>query len=113
MSSNQDSQLFSLSTSPRASVPVPRPKDISPQSLAIALTKLEGEQYSQILPADYISHLQNASGSNNVSVACATNSRIVYWVKKSLLQPAQLEARADVFKFFVNTADVGSPSEQF
>jgi hypothetical protein len=107
MSSNQDSHLFSSTPSPNETA-VRRPKDISPLSLAIALTTLEGDQYNRILPADYISHLHNLSDSNNVSVACATNNRIVYWVKKSILQPTQVEARAEVFKFFVNTAHVGS-----
>jgi len=104
MSSNQDSYLFLSPPSPVENVPVPRPKDISPQGLALALTTLEGDQYSRILPADYISHFRNPLGSDNVSAACATNNKIFYWVKRSVLQPATLEGRAEVFKFFVNTA---------
>lgn len=60
--------------------------------------------YREILPADYISHLRRMEGPNNVDAARLENNRIVFWVKKSVLTPSRVETRADVFKFFVNTA---------
>jgi son of sevenless-like protein len=108
MSSNQDSYTPPLTPSPSEGIHVHRPKDICPKDLAIALTTLEGGRYNQILPADYISHLQNPSDADNVSAAFMTNNRIIFWVKKSILHPGQLEGRAEAFKFFVNTALVRS-----
>ncbi|KAJ7489946.1 ras guanine nucleotide exchange factor domain-containing protein [Mycena galericulata] len=86
------------------STKIPRTADILPRDLAIALTLLEGDKYRSILPADYLSHLRKLDGSNNVDAARLANNRVVLWVKKSVLTPSRVETRAEVFKFFVNTA---------
>ncbi|KAG5652947.1 hypothetical protein H0H81_002955 [Sphagnurus paluster] len=74
-----------------------------PQDLAIALTLLEGDKYRAILPTDYIAHLRNHR-PNNVEAAYMTNNKIVLWVKQSILHYDGIESRAQVLKFFVNTA---------
>ncbi|KAJ6623384.1 ras guanine nucleotide exchange factor domain-containing protein [Mycena sp. CBHHK59/15] len=83
---------------------IPKTADILPRDLAIALTLLEDDRYSSILPADYICHLRKLEGTNNVDLAGVENNKIVLWVKKSILTPARVEGRAAVLKFFVNTA---------
>ncbi|KAJ7694111.1 ras guanine nucleotide exchange factor domain-containing protein [Mycena rosella] len=86
-----------------SSASIPRTADILPRDLAIALTLLEGRSYLSILAADYIRHLRK-SGPNNVDAARAENNRVILWVKKSVLTPSRVETRAEVLKFFVNTA---------
>ena len=88
--------------------PIPGPADITPRSLAVALTFLEGERYNLLFPADYIVHLLPSSTSSNIVAACTTNYKIVLWVQQSILHPAGFGHRAEVFKFFVNTAMVSS-----
>jgi son of sevenless-like protein len=65
---------------------------------------LEGDQYRSILAADYIRHLRKIEGPNNVDTARVENNRVILWVKKSVLTPSRVETRAEVLKFFVNTA---------
>jgi son of sevenless-like protein len=104
--SSDDSHLPSRNES----TTVPRPRTITHLSLAVALTALEQDQYNRILPADFISYLQNPSDSNNLSAAYATSKKIVCWAKKAILQPEELEGRVEAFKFFLNTAHVSSSS---
>jgi hypothetical protein len=85
---------------------IPKTSEILPHDLAIALTLLEGDKYKSILPIDYIAHLRQHPGPNNVESACAVNNKIGYWVKKSILHYNQPEKRGKVLKFFVNTAQV-------
>ncbi|CAA7267623.1 unnamed protein product [Cyclocybe aegerita] len=77
---------------------------IKPQDLAIALTLLEGDKYKALLPSDYIAHLGQHQGYNNVKAAYTTNNKIIAWVKDSVLHYDSVEKRADVLKFFINTA---------
>ncbi|KAJ6455838.1 ras guanine nucleotide exchange factor domain-containing protein [Mycena sanguinolenta] len=81
-----------------------RTADILPRDLAIALALLEGDNYWSILPSDYFTHIRKAEGPNSVEVASNDNNKLVLWVKKSILSPSRVETRAEVFKFFVNTA---------
>ncbi|KAG6909463.1 hypothetical protein DXG01_000448 [Tephrocybe rancida] len=83
---------------------IPRTSEITPNDLAVALTLLEGDRYRAILPTDYIAHLSKQPRSNNVQAAYLTNNKIVLWVKQSLLHYDTIDARAQVLKFFVNTA---------
>ncbi|KAJ7135013.1 ras guanine nucleotide exchange factor domain-containing protein [Mycena crocata] len=89
-----------------SSTKIPRTADILPRDLAIALTLLEGDRYGSIRPADYLSHLRkiDMEGPNNVDAASTENNKIILWVKKSVLTPSRVETRAEVLKFFVNTA---------
>ncbi|KAG6861734.1 hypothetical protein C0995_012738 [Termitomyces sp. Mi166 len=81
-----------------------RTSEMTPNDLAIALTLLEGDRYSAILPADYIAHLSRRTRSHSVEAAYLTNNKIVLWVKQSVLHYDTIDSRAQVFKFFVNTA---------
>ncbi|KAJ7905245.1 ras guanine nucleotide exchange factor domain-containing protein [Mycena olivaceomarginata] len=81
-----------------------RTSDILPRDLAIALTLLEGDSYWSILPADYLRHLRKAEAHSDVDIASSQNNKLVLWVKKSILTPSRVETRAEVLKFFVNTA---------
>ncbi|KAF8061461.1 hypothetical protein FPV67DRAFT_1509075 [Lyophyllum atratum] len=83
---------------------IPRTSEMMPQDLAIALTLLEGDKYKAILPTDYIAHLRKQHRPNNVEAACLTNNKIVLWVKQSVLHYDAIGLRAQVLKFFVNTA---------
>lgn len=85
---------------------IPRTADILPRDLAIALALLEGDRYKAILPADYIAHLRRDPWPNNIDAASITNNKIVLWVKKSILHYDRIESRAQVLKFFINTAQV-------
>lgn len=78
-----------------------------PRDLAIALTLLEGDRYKAILPTDYIAHLKKQARPNNVEAAYLANNKIVLWVKQSVLHYDTIDSRAQVLKFFVNTALVG------
>ncbi|KAJ6547312.1 ras guanine nucleotide exchange factor domain-containing protein [Mycena capillaripes] len=93
-----------VSPSSLSSTKIPRTADILPRDLAIALTMLEGDNYWSILPDDYLSHLRKMEGPNNVDAASNENNKVVLWVKKSVLTPSRVETRAEVLKFFVNTA---------
>ena len=80
------------------------PSDITPRQLAMALTVLEVEQYLSLFPADYIRHLLHSPSPGNIATAADINSRICRWVKMSVLMPEQYPVRAEVLKFFINTA---------
>jgi son of sevenless len=75
------------------------------RELAIALSKLEGDKYSRILPADYISYFRHGS-RNTVKAAYEMNNKIISWVKQSILRYDDLEKRSEILKFFVYTAMV-------
>ncbi|EFI28427.1 TKL/TKL-ccin protein kinase [Coprinopsis cinerea okayama7 len=80
---------------------------ITPRDLAIALTLLEGDKFRKIQPCDYLAHQrrQPISGYlNHVKAAAIVNTRIVQWVKQSILHFDEVRHRADVIKFYINTA---------
>ncbi|KAG5645835.1 hypothetical protein DXG03_005176 [Asterophora parasitica] len=83
---------------------MPRTSEMMPHDLAIALTLLEGDKYKAILPTDYIAHLRKQNRPNNVEAAYQINNKIVLWVKQSVLHYDSIASRAQVLKFFVNTA---------
>lgn len=89
------------------SYPVTPPN--KPQDLATALLILEGDKYTRILPADYISYLQHQPPKGNVEAAFQMNHRIINWVKYGVLNYDKLEDRIEVLKFLVFTAEVMSP----
>jgi len=92
-------------TPPLSSHPaIPRPPN--PQDLAIALVVLEGDNYTRILPRDYISFLQHPEANNNIEIARNTNRQIVNWVKYSILRYDDLTMRRDTLQFFVHAAQV-------
>lgn len=78
---------------------------MTPRDLAIGLTLMEGDLYNAILPTDYLVHLRRRPATN-VDTASAMNNKIILWVKKSILHYDKLENRADVLRFFINTAQV-------
>ncbi|KAJ2924054.1 hypothetical protein H1R20_g13048, partial [Candolleomyces eurysporus] len=79
-------------------------KEITPQSLALALTLLEGDKFRQISPSDYLAHLCGRPEYTNVEAASSVNEKIVLWVKQSLLHYEALNPRVALMKFFINTA---------
>ena len=83
---------------------IPRPK--SPASLTAAFTILEGEAYDRLLPSDYILYLLHPATKNRMTALHATNKKIGYWVQLSVIGPNEFNVRAEVFKFFINTAVV-------
>jgi hypothetical protein len=83
---------------------IPRPK--SPASLAAAFTILEGEAYDRLFPSDYILYLLRPTTKNQMTTLHTTNKKIGYWVQRSILGPNEFNVRAEVFKFFINTAVV-------
>jgi hypothetical protein len=99
MASQEPSPLLSLNRRT-----ISRPK--SPASLAAAFTILEGEAYDRLLPSDYILYLLHPATKNRMTALHATNKKIGYWVQLSILDPNEFNVRADVFKFFINTAVV-------
>jgi son of sevenless-like protein len=91
--------------------PIPRmysefPTRGTPQDLAIALAMLEGDKYTEILPCDYIYHIQCSEGNENINAALNANDKIVYWVQHDVLRHDDLKTRRDVLNFFVYTAEV-------
>lgn len=78
---------------------------MAPRDLAIGLTLMEGDLYNAISPTDYLLHLRRRPVLN-VDTASVVNNKIILWVKKSILHYDKLENRADVMRFFVNTAQV-------
>jgi len=76
------------------------------RDLAIAFLIVERDRYTHIRPADWISYFENQPGQNKVKAACETNDIIVNWVKMSVLTTRDLDARSDVLKFLVYTAEV-------
>jgi len=83
-------------------------KSIEPsksQDLAIGLLILEGDKYTRILPADYISYFTQQSGTNHVGDAFDTNHMITHWVKYTILNCHDLEERSRLLSFFVDTAE--------
>ncbi|KAL1693512.1 ras guanine nucleotide exchange factor domain-containing protein [Schizophyllum commune] len=97
-----------------------RASEVTPTELATALTLLEGERYRGIKPADYIRYLKHrpastASSSNpslgdakklrGVQAMSALNNDIIHWVKFSVLDPEDVEARASAMLFLINTAE--------
>ncbi|RXW17394.1 hypothetical protein EST38_g8463, partial [Candolleomyces aberdarensis] len=79
-------------------------KDITPQSLALALTLLEGDKFRQISPSDYLVHLCGRPEHTNVEAASSVNEKVVLWVKQSLLHYEALNPRVALMRFFINTA---------
>lgn len=99
---NQEGQTPGLLLSPGRRIP--RTAEMLPRDLAIAMTLLEGDKYKNILPTDYIAHLNKQARPNNVEAAYLVNNKIVLWVKQSVLHYDTIDSRAQVLKFFVNTA---------
>jgi hypothetical protein len=89
----------SHTTIPHKTKQPPKPRD-----LAIALLILEGDKYTRILLADYISCFQQ--GENNVRDALETNHTITCWVQQAVLRCDEVEARSRLVEFFVYTAEV-------
>ena len=89
--------------------PVSKASDLVPTDLAIAFTLIEGDLYSRITQTDCVVHLQQISGTRHIDAARKANNRIVNWVKKSVLRSDEVQSRSEVFKFFVNTAEVRAP----
>jgi hypothetical protein len=88
---------------------IPTVADMTPRDIAECLTWVEGDLYSQILPADYIVQALTPSVANKVEAASAMNNKIGYWVKRSILYSDQLESRGRLFKYFVEIAQVRYP----
>ncbi|KAI0317771.1 ras guanine nucleotide exchange factor domain-containing protein [Amylostereum chailletii] len=88
-----------------ANVLLPKASDILPEELAIAFTILKGHIFSQVTHFDCITHLQQHSEVKRIQRCTTMYNKIVNWVKKSILRPESIDARADVYKFFVNTAE--------
>ena len=70
----------------------------------MALTVLGAERYLSLFPADYIRYLLHSPSPDNIAAAADIHSRISLWVKMSVLMPDQYPHRAEVMKFFINTA---------
>ena len=68
---------------------------LTPLELAVALALLEGDKYTAIAPFDYIANLRGHAGYNNVEGAYATNNKIIFWVKDSVLHFDTVEKRAN------------------
>jgi hypothetical protein len=79
-------------------------KPTKSRDLAVALLILEGDKYTRILPADYISYFQQEE--NNIRDVLETNNSIVYWVKQAVLRCDNLEARSKVLRLLIYTAEV-------
>jgi len=84
----------------------PKPaKPTKPRDLAIALLMLEGDMYTRILPADYISYFQQQPGENTVRDVLETKYKITCWVQQVILSYDKLGERSELLKFFVSTAE--------
>jgi hypothetical protein len=91
-------------------IPSPQPKlqasQIKPYDLAIALTLMEGDRYRVLGPPDYLAFLMKHPGHHLVEDVYSTNNKIILWVKCSILHYEKADKRAEVFKFFINAAEV-------
>jgi son of sevenless len=85
----------------------PYSPDISPQGLAGALTVLESERYSKIMPSDCIAWLVGAREDNPISTFIADNDKLSYWVTESILKPDEQSKRFENRKYFLWVAEVG------
>lgn len=83
------------------------------RDLAIAFLILERDKYTHIRTVDCISYFENQPGQNKVKAACETNHIIVNWVKWSVVSVKDLNARSNVLKFLVYTAEVTGPLVAF
>ena len=77
-----------------------------PRDLAIALLMLEGDNYTRVLPADYISYFQRQPGENTVRDALETKSKITCWVQQAILRRDKPGDRSKLLEFFLSTAEV-------
>jgi len=80
--------------------------ETSPQTFALALTKLESDRYRKIIPADCLDWLKSSHDSNNVSSFIAENNKLSYWVQKSILKPEVQSQRSDNLKYFLSVVEV-------
>jgi son of sevenless-like protein len=85
---------------------LPSSSGMSPRHIAIALTKVEADNYERIRPADYISFLRGHPGLNNVEAANVINTKVEFWVKGAILVSKALRRRIEVLEFFIHTAEV-------
>jgi hypothetical protein len=87
----------------------------TPRQLAIALTRLEGEQYKRIFPIEYVAHaVKLLLYCPNLSAAIDLNRLIVNWVQSCILTEELGKGRDGAQKrgkwkqFFIETAKVTS-----
>ncbi|KAI0287928.1 ras guanine nucleotide exchange factor domain-containing protein [Russula brevipes] len=101
-------------------VPSPRPLPLRPQQrpsspsspeqfkardIAVSLSVIEGECYSEITQADYMAHLRGTPITAHIASTTKTNNRLMNWVKMRILSPEDVMKRATNFKRFVLTAE--------
>jgi hypothetical protein len=82
--------------------------DNTPGKLAAALTAYERVMFSCIRPADYIDYVQAHQGPSRVADARLLTDKIIFWVKQKMLRSPHVKQRAEVYKFFLKTAEVWS-----
>lgn len=78
----------------------------TPRDLAIALLILEGDKYTHILPADYISYFQQQPGEDSVTGVLEANLAITVWVQRTILRCDKLKDRRGLLEFFVSAVKV-------
>ena len=68
---------------------------------------MEGDKFTRIPQADYISYSQQQSGESKVRAALETKEMFVCWVQQVILRCDELAASSGLLKFIVSTAEVG------
>ncbi|KAJ3565272.1 hypothetical protein NP233_g7743 [Leucocoprinus birnbaumii] len=99
---NKKSRMASLP--PPTAGPALAAADMHPRDLAIGLTLMESDKFKQIYPSDYLMFLNGHLGSDVLAAAKEVHLKIVKFALKSILHFNDVLHRADVMKFFLNTA---------
>jgi len=81
------------------------PQHVTPARLAVALTILEGRNYRGITYADCILSFRVPPVRNAIDIVLETGTRLQNWVKRSVLHPDDVERRAVLYRFFIETAE--------
>jgi hypothetical protein len=114
------------------------PEQFKARDIAVSLSVVEGECYSEITQADYIAHLRGTPITAHIAFTTKTNNRLMNWVKMRILRyiffspgdervlerslkqqpfffssPEDVMKRATNFKRFVLTAEVNLPNKYF
>jgi hypothetical protein len=62
--------------------------------------------YRVLLPSDFVCWLQAQEGGEHLEKLCVLRTRLIIWIRRTILTAKSEQKRAETITFFINVADV-------